>query len=385
MSIVKKLLCTIAIISLVFVIFSQVHAISGEGSLRVLIREGSQETSGEISNASLRDLSRSPSRDVNGVTREVSNVSFIDNNYVFRNAPLFPQMLFTDTINSWRYAENLLPYWVNSREEYESNKRTTENQISILLNNDILAYYGHPASRNMGILGRYTIEELDSLLSELAAEYELVSEGRKIQKAFYLIYGTVWPRGDIGIIKHDVLMEYIEYGITNNILIFIDHQIGRFDPLDSLKVMLPYLHYPNIHLALDPEWRTLRPMVEIGHLTAAEVNTAQQIIEDYLIANNLPGERMLVIHQFNHVMIKDRADVRSDFNRVRLVHCADGFGNPHLKRHTYAYNALAANMPIKAFKLFYNLGIPGAGYDEPLMTPKEVYELNPRPRIIMYQ
>jgi hypothetical protein len=40
---------------------------------------------------------------------------------------------------------------------------------------------------------------------------------------------------------------------------------------------------------------------------------------------------------------------------------------------------------IKAFKLFYNFNIPGAGYDSPLLSPKEVYALKPRPYIIMYQ
>jgi hypothetical protein len=108
-------------------------------------------------------------------------------------------------------------------------------------------------------------------------------------------------------------------------------------------------------------------------------------MEDYMIENDIPGERMLVIHQFNHVMIKNRADVKTNFNRVRLIHCADGFGSPNMKRGSYDYNALASNMPIKAFKLFYNFGIPGAGYDDPLMTPREVYALNPRPYIIMYQ
>lgn len=254
-----------------------------------------------------------------------------------------------------------------------------------MANHDVVAYYGHPNSRNMGILGRHTIEELDELLTATAARYEEVSGGRQIRKAFYIIFGTVWPEGDIGILNHDTLMRYINYGIENDILVFIDHQIGRYDPIDSLKRMLPYLHYPNVHLALDPEWRTTRPMVDIGHVTADEINLAQQIMEDYLIENNLPGERMLVIHQFNRVMISNRMQVRADFDRVRLIHCMDGIGHPEMKRGTYAFNAEAANMPIKGFKLFYNLGIPGAGFDNPIMTPQQVYALNPRPVVIMYQ
>jgi len=308
-----------------------------------------------------------------------------NNDSIFWNAPVFPQMLFTDTINAWNRTEYSRPYWVNTLNEHEEINKMAANQISMLLNSDILAYYGHPSSRNMGILGRYSIEELDTLLAALASDYEAASGGRSIRRAFYIIYGTVWPQGGIGIINHEVLMRYIEYGMRNDIMVFIDHQIGRYDPIDSLRIMLPYLQYPNVHLALDPEWRTNQPGVRLGHVTGEEINTAQQVMEDYIIEHNIPGERLLVIHQFNAVMIKDRPQIRTDFDRVRLIHCADGIGAPVLKRSSYAYNALATNLPLKAFKLFYNFGIPGAGFDEPLMTPQDVYALNPRPYIIMYQ
>ena len=79
------------------------------------------------------------------------------------------------------------------------------------------------------------------------------------------------------------------------------------------------------------------------------------------------------------------------------IHCADGFGTPNQKREAYKANAfedyytaekpvkLTPNLPLKSFKLFYNFNIPGAGYDSPLLTPKEVYALTPRPYLIMYQ
>jgi len=302
-----------------------------------------------------------------------------------RYGSFFPAVYFTETIDDIKTAEASRPYWVYTSDELEIIEKLKENQFSLLLNNDILAFYGHPSSRNMGILGRYSIEELDKKLTELALEYEQVSGGRTVLKAFYLIYGTVWPEGKIGIMNKDTLKRYIEYGLKNNVLVFIDHQIGRYDPVESLKTMLPWLSYSNVHLALDPEWRTDRPMEHIGYLTAEELNRAQQVMEDYIIENDISGERLLVIHQFNRVMITNREAVKSDFNRVRLVHCADGFGPPHLKRSSYAYNAQAVNIPVKGFKLFYNFEIPGAGYDHPLLTPKEVYGLSPRPYVIMYQ
>lgn len=298
---------------------------------------------------------------------------------------IFPSMYFTDVLSEYRMREESKPYWVPSYLELASIMRYKNNATSILLNTDILAYYGHPLSKNMGILGWYSIEELDEKLSALAEEYEKLDENRNIQKAFYIIYGTVWPEGEIGILRESVLLQYIEYALKNDILVFIDHQIGRYDPIDSLKMILPYLHYPNVHLALDPEWRTAKPMQEIGRVTAAELNEAQRVMQNYIVENNIPGERLLVIHQFNSVMIQNRAQVRTDFERVRLVHCADGFGPPAMKRDSYRANSWADNIPVKGFKLFYNSGRKGAGYDDPLLTPEEVLKLEPRPYVIMYQ
>jgi hypothetical protein len=299
--------------------------------------------------------------------------------------PLFPAAFFINYLNTMNIQKPARPYWVAAESEISSTVPDYVERGSLLLNNDILAFYGHPLSKNMGILGRYSKEELNQRLSSLAGEYRAAGGGRGVLKAFYIIFGTVWPEGEIGILKESVLREYIEYALANDILVFIDHQIGRYNPIDSLKRMLPWLRYPNVHLALDPEWRTAKPMKEIGTVSAAEINQAQRVMEEYMIENQIPGERILVIHQFNWRMISSREQVESGFQRVRLVHCADGFGNPSIKKQSYAYNAQAANMPIKGFKLFYNFDIPGAGYDSPLLSPGEVFTLNPRPYIIIYQ
>ncbi|MDR3336509.1 MAG: hypothetical protein LBT16_04825 [Treponema sp.] len=302
-----------------------------------------------------------------------------------RDGAFFPLIYFLDTLAADKNREAMRPYWVPTEEESKIQTRSLREDQSILLNDDILAFYGHPNSTQMGILGRYSIQELDTRLTKLAEEYKTESGGRRIRKAFYIIYGTVWPQGEIGIIKESQLLEYIQYGLDHDILVFIDHQIGRYDPVSSLRRMLPYLKYPNVHLALDPEWRTAKPMKEIGTVTSAEINEAQRVMENYMIENQISGERLLVIHQFNWRMISSREQVQSDFEKVRLVHCADGFGNPSIKKQSYAYNAQAFNMPIKGFKLFYNFNIPGAGYDHPLLSPKEVYALTPRPYLVMYQ
>ncbi|MDR2246892.1 MAG: hypothetical protein LBE17_09565 [Treponema sp.] len=301
---------------------------------------------------------------------------------------LFPSIYFLEYLRKTQELEAASPYWVPVQSEMAQEVPPTavkDGPHSMLLNDDILAFYGHPLSQKMGILGRYSIEELDVKLSALAEEYRAVSGGRGIRKAFYIIYGTVWPKGEIGIIQEEVLQRYIQYAQEKDILIIIDHQIGRYKPEDAMRKLLPYLRYPNVHLALDPEWRTNKPMREIGTVTADEVNTVQRIMSDYLREQNIQGERLLVIHQFNWRMIQEREKVTANYEGVQLVHCADGFGTPAIKRESYAYNAKAGNLPVKGFKLFYNFNIPGAGYDSPLMSPADVFNLNPRPYVIIYQ
>jgi hypothetical protein len=244
-----------------------------------------------------------------------------------------------------------------------------------LFNNDILAFYGHPNSTQMGILGRYSKDELYDQLTSLATQYDALNGSNKgVIKAFYIIFGTVWPGGDIGIIGKDTVTSWIQYAQSHNMIVFLDHQIGKYDPATCLAQMFPYLKYPNVHLALDPEWRTTKPMEEIGSISADELNACQKAMSDYIQRNKL-GERLLVVHQFNYKMITSRSAVRNNYPGVHPVLCADGFGSPHLKRDTYAYIALAKNLPLKGFKLFYDFKIPGAGIDDPLLTPEQVVAL----------
>jgi len=255
----------------------------------------------------------------------------------------------------------------------------------ILAGNQILAFYGKPNAPSMGILGEYSKEKLAPLLEGYARLYDDANGELGIVPAFYLIFGTCWPEGDIGILNRTVVESYIEFAAERGWLVFLDHQLGKYGVLESVSAMLPYLRYPNVHLAIDPEWRTLKPMQEIGSITGTELNAAQAQVDDYLRDNALPGIRMLVVHQFKPAMIRDSQVVRAGFDRVVLVHTADGFGSPPLKKNTYANNARSLNMPVKGFKLFFESKVIGAGWDQPLMRPEEVLALDPMPMVVMYQ
>lgn len=256
---------------------------------------------------------------------------------------------------------------------------------SVLLNNDVFSLYGKPGARNMGILGQYSLSDIEPVMNDFLVKYDAANGQRGVIPSFYIIYGTCWPEGEIGILQDRVVKEYIDFAAERGWYVYLDHQIGKYTVEAAMAKLLPWLKYPNVHLALDPEWRTTKPMQEIGYVTADELNRAQALMQDYLVEHRLPGRRMLVVHQFKPKMIQDRAAVRSNFELVQLIHCADGFGSPMLKKSTYALNAEAGNMPLKSFKLFLKPTIEGAGWDQPLMSPEDVFALEPRPYLIMYQ
>jgi len=274
---------------------------------------------------------------------------------------------------------------VLTKEEMTERNRGALRLQSVLLNNDIFSLYGKPGSRGMGVLGQYGLPEIESVMNDYVRLYDEANGPRGIIPSFYIIFGTCWPEGEIGILSDAVVRQYIEFARERGWYVFLDHQIGKYTVEAAMKKLLPYLKYPNVQLALDPEWRTTKPMQEIGFVTADELNTAQQMMQDYMIEHAIPGRRFLVVHQFKPKMISDRDSVKSDFALVQLIHCADGFGSPQLKKSTYALNAQATNIPLKSFKLFTKPTVEKAGYDIPLMTPAEVFQLVPRPYLVMYQ
>jgi len=299
--------------------------------------------------------------------------------------PLFPRALSFAAAAELAAASAESPVTVELAPPKDAETPDPNRLQSVLLNNDVFALYGKPGARTMGILGQYSLPDIGPVMDDFVARYDEANGGRGIIPAFYIIYGTCWPEGEIGILQDRIVREYIEYAAERGWYVYLDHQIGRYSVESAMNKLLPWLKYPNVQLALDPEWRTEKPMQEIGSVTAAEINQAQAMMQDYLTEHRLPGRRMLVIHQFKPKMIANRPEVRSDFELVQLIHCADGFGSPSLKKSTYAFNAQATNIPLKSFKLFLKPTVEGAGWDQPLMSPEDVFALEPRPYLIMYQ
>jgi hypothetical protein len=130
-----------------------------------------------------------------------------------------------------------------------------------------------------------------------------------------------------------------------------------------------------VHLSLDPEFAMAQdevPGEHIGHLNADQINRAQEILQNLVDENGLP-DKILIVHQFQDDMIRDRTAIQ-DYPRVRLVVDMDGFGEPAAKMAKYqTFSAIAEYGGIK---LFFQ-------QDHPLMTEDEVLDV--RPDLIIYQ
>jgi hypothetical protein len=248
----------------------------------------------------------------------------------------------------------------------------------------IVAYYGHPHDSNMGIVGEMPLDELTTKLRKQADVYEAADPSRPVVPALELI-ATVAQR-DPGFdgtyildTDHETLREYIEYAAENDMIVILDVQIGRGSVALEIEKMRDLLAYPNVHLALDPEFAIAEgetPGDHIGALNADSIIYAQQVLAEISAEQGIPP-KMLIVHQFREDMITEKGEL-APMAGVQLVIDADGFGEPELK--TFVYNYLVRDEPVEygGIKLFYN-------QDSPLMKPREILDLVPAPDVIIYQ
>jgi len=110
---------------------------------------------------------------------------------------LFPALYRKENIS--RIDQNM------SLANYQSSGGFLWERVPIVANNTILAYYGSPLSDKMGILGLYQKEKIAEMLKEMAAQYDQVNGKDGVIPAFYIIYGTCWPGGEIGYLDDKIL------------------------------------------------------------------------------------------------------------------------------------------------------------------------------------
>ena len=260
-----------------------------------------------------------------------------------------------------------------------------------------LTYYGRPGIPLMGIMGEDEPITVTTWLRAQADAYDAANgPDLGVTPAYHLVYGMATKApGDDGMhvdyLPDDVVQKYVDAALAERVAVILDVQISAYTPADSIRRALPFLKYPNVHLAIDPEFAMVEPGQlypgnPIGYVTAEQVNEVQQVMAEYLRANNLAGQRVLLVHQFQNTMIVDKEKIDPAVPEVALTLSVDGFGSPYAK--ITKYNALVdGSTPFAAFKLFYD-------YDEPLLTETQAlgmepglagYAIGTTPNMIIYQ
>jgi hypothetical protein len=259
---------------------------------------------------------------------------------------------------------------------------------SILPARRIVAYYGNPLSKRMGVLGELPPEQMLARLDKEIAAWSRADPSTPVQPALHLIavvaQGSPGRDGKYRLRMTDSLVEKVaSWAATRNALLFLDVQVGLSTVQAELPRLVPFLKRPNVHLGLDPEFSMKsgdKPGSKIGTMSSTDVNYAIGLLSDIVTQNNLPP-KVLVVHRFTRNMLTGAKKIRLD-PRVQVVIDMDGWGQPWLKYDSYRAYVEAEPVQFTGFKLFYHNDTKKG---DPLLTPSEVLLLNPKPHYIQYQ
>jgi hypothetical protein len=258
---------------------------------------------------------------------------------------------------------------------------------AILPSKRIVAYYGNPLSKRMGILGELPPDQMLARLDREVERWRKADPATPVQPALHLIavvaQGSAGRDGKWRLRMSDSLIERVyAWAQRKNALLFLDVQVGQSTLQAELPRLAKFLERPDVHLGIDPEFsmkRGHRPGSKIGTFDAADVNYASKFLADLVAEKHLPP-KVLVVHRFTRNMLTNTDDIRLD-PRVQVVINMDGWGPPWLKLDSYHDYVYLHPVQYTGFKLFYHNDTKKG---HPLMTPEQVLKLIPRPLYIQY-
>jgi len=255
---------------------------------------------------------------------------------------------------------------------------------ALLPSHRIIAFYGNPLSKRMGVLGELPPAQMLAKLEATAAEWADADSTRTVRPALHMIVTVAQASGGADgkyrLRMTDSVMERVaRWAEERGWLFFVDVQPGLSSVEAELPRLIPLLRRPYVHLALDPEFAMrngTRPGRKIGTMDAAEVNHAVDLLSRIVREEGIPP-KILVVHRFTTKMLTNASKIRRDPN-VQVVIDMDGFGAPSLKRSTWRIVVQRDPVQYTGFKLFYK-------NDKPMMTMRQVIELYPSPVYVQYQ
>lgn len=250
----------------------------------------------------------------------------------------------------------------------------------------VVAFAGAPQAKELGILGTMPLEKASDKLERQAKPYDRAS--RPVLPAFDLIATIAnahpGPGGKYRTRQSDkTIARYLRAARRHDAALILDVQPGTSNFVDELKPLEKWLKEPDVHLALDPEWRMrpgVQPGSEIGWVSGGEVTATLNRVARIVRANDLPP-KLVIVHRFTDGMIKDLEEVDVPEEVVGVI-SIDGVGDRTAKIHTY--DRIAPNLPkpwLPGFKVFYEEDAEAGG----IMYGSQVMHLKPRPHVVLYE
>jgi len=248
----------------------------------------------------------------------------------------------------------------------------------------VVAYYGAPQDPQLGELGIGTPAQAAAKLERRARKY--ARGGRPLLPAFELIStvasGSLEPNGLYSTRQsHAVIDRYLSAARKARALLILDIQPGHADFMNEVRALYPYLEYPDVGIALDPEWKVPADQVPgkvIGSTDSSVVNEVSAYMDGIVRTHKLP-QKLLVVHQFTNDMIQ-RKELLTQPPGVALTLNVDGFGDQPVKIEKYGeFMRTPEERRFHAgFKLFFH-------EDTNLMSPRRVLGLRPPPEFVVYE
>jgi hypothetical protein len=261
-------------------------------------------------------------------------------------------------------------------------------QGSILPARRIVAFYGNPLSKKMGVLGELPPDQMLARFDREIAAWQKADPSHPVQPALHLIavvaQGAPGRDGKYRLRMTDSLINMV-YGWAQkkNALLFLDVQVGQSTVQEELPRLIPFLQRPNVMLGIDPEFSMKfgdPPGRRIGTMSSADVNYAINLLSGLVKQYKLPP-KVLIVHRFTRNMLTNSKGIKLD-PLVQVVVNMDGWGQPWLKYDSYRAYVEAEPVQFTGFKLFYHNDTKKG---DPILTPPEVLMLNPKPLYIQYQ
>jgi hypothetical protein len=262
---------------------------------------------------------------------------------------------------------------------------------AILPHSRIVAYYGNPHSKKMGVLGEYPEQQMLSMLDNTVAMWRQADPSTPVIPAIHLV--TVIAQGSAGADggwrrreNPQTIEQAYRWAQSRQGLLFIDIQAGRSTLQQELPLLLKYLERPDVHLGVDPEFymhhkrEGFRPGTKVGQMMSSDVNYVIDVLDKIVREKNLPP-KILVVHRFRFDMVPDAENIKPTA-AVQVVMHMDGWGPAWLKFDSYKDYVVQYPVAFTGFKIFYH---NDAKNGDPILTPLEVSRLLPRPLYVQYQ